>query len=363
MRRLQAPFVLLVLILSAILFAGCGGSPAPRRAPVAKLVQNATGHACNPADAVMQCELPPAPSTLQTLTRTRYGLDFGWSDVSAASARAQGASFAASYLSDDPSKDWTWALVHSYHALGISTVAVWETGATRAQDGYAAGVSDATAARSQAAELGDLTGAIDFAIDCDCAPSSTLSYFQGVHHVLGARTGAYGGYDQLGYLSAQHVLGAWNWQTYAWSGGRWLSASIAPLQQYLNGSSEDHDRAIAANFGQWPYSAPKPPPKPSPFAIYPLAKVEIYSQKVSERLTVENWWRYRCENPVRREACVTTRVHLVWLADRIYGLANIDGDLGDSPTGPVWNDAIAKANHWGQRFSRIEKILNGKARR
>jgi hypothetical protein len=39
----------------------------------------------------------------------------------------------------------------------------------------------------------------------------------------------------------------------------WPPASIAPLEQYQLGSSVDLDRALAANYGQWPYTPPKPP--------------------------------------------------------------------------------------------------------
>jgi hypothetical protein len=58
-----------------------------------------------------------------------------------------------------------------------------------------------------------------------------------------------------------HLIG-YGWQTYAWSGSAWDQR--AKLQQYLNGAMFDHDRAIAADYGQTPFSAPKPPPPPPP---------------------------------------------------------------------------------------------------
>lgn len=239
-RRIAA----VVPALVAIVVAGCGGGHATVKA----------GHPCSQSDAVMQCELPSTHNSGTRAVRSIYGIDFAWSSVSAARARALGARFGASYLSTDTSKNWSRASVNAYHAAGLATVAVWETAATRAQDGFAAGVSDANAAKAQAAALGD-TGAIDFAVDCPCAPSSVLGYFQGVHRVLGNRGNAYGDYAVIAYLHAHGVVGNDNWQTYAWSAGAWLPASIAPLEQYLNGSSFDNDRALRADYGQWPAPA------------------------------------------------------------------------------------------------------------
>jgi hypothetical protein len=210
----------------------------------------------------MQCALTAPPLSLPHATPSAYGVDFGWSGISAARAKALGARFGASYFSADASKNWTRATVNAYHAAGLATVGVWESTATRSTQGAIAGAEDARAAKSQAAAVGNTTRPIDFAIDCDCSASQILGYFRGAHSVLGSRTNAYGGYSQVWAVYHAGYVGHENWQTYAWSGGGWLSKSIAPLEQYLNGSSFDNDRALAPAYGQWPYTAPKPKPKP-----------------------------------------------------------------------------------------------------
>jgi hypothetical protein len=168
---------------------------------------------------------------------------------------ALGAKFGASYFSFDSSKGWTQrrGLVAEYHRGGIATVGVWETTAERAGQGCGAGSADARQAARQAAAVGNKTRPIDFAIDFDATGGQVAAYFRCAHSVLGDRTNAYGGYSPLQYLCTHRLVGHQNWQTYAWSGGRWLPASCAPLEQWLNGSAVDYDRAIAKDYGQWPY--------------------------------------------------------------------------------------------------------------
>jgi hypothetical protein len=190
------------------------------------------------------------------------GADFGWGNVTPTEARSMHLAFVASYLSNDPPKDLTADAVRAFHADGIATVDVWESTGTRATEGYSAGEQDADTARSLAKALGNITRPIIFAIDCDCTDSQIALYFEGVHHILGSRDDAYGGYWQVLFLHQQHLVGNENWQTYAWSGGLWLPASIAPLEQYLNGSTYDWDRAIAIPYGEFPWAPPKPAPAP-----------------------------------------------------------------------------------------------------
>lgn len=191
-----------------------------------------------------------------------FGVDYGWGNVTPARAKAMRLGFVASYLSPDVSKNFTLAQVKAFHADGIKTVDVWESTAARATEGFAAGAADARAAKAQAAALGNLSRPVLFAVDCDCAGSQIAGYFRGARSVLGSRVDAYGGYSQLAFLSSQHLVGSENWQTYAWSGGRWLPGSVAPLEQYLNGSVFDEDRAIRVPYGEFPYTAPKPPTRP-----------------------------------------------------------------------------------------------------
>jgi hypothetical protein len=255
MRRASLALALAALATSP---AGCGGG-STHKTPT-KFVN---GHPCLKADEALQCILPPAPRGLR-LEASPYprGVDFAWGAPSVARMRALGAGFGASYLSHDRAKGWQQrpGLVSEYHRAGIATVAVWETSANRAGEGCSAGRSDALAARGQAAEVGNTASTIDFAIDFDASGSQVDGYFRCAHATLGSRTGAYGGYYPLKYLCARG-LASKAWQTYAWSGGQWLPSSCAPLEQYLNDSSVDYDRAIAADYGQWPGPvSPKPKP-------------------------------------------------------------------------------------------------------
>lgn len=223
------------------------------------------GHSCSSADEAFQCILPSVPRELQLRASpfALHGVDFAWGAPSVAGMRALGARFGASYFSYDPSKGWIQrpGLVSGYHRAGIATVGVWETSAGRAGQGCGAGRSDAREASRQARRVGNISRPIDFAIDFDASGPQVDAYFRCIHGVLGARTSAYGGYYPLKYLCARGLVGHTNWQTYAWSGNQWLPASCAPLEQYLNGSAVDYDRAIAADYGQWPGPA-KPKPRP-----------------------------------------------------------------------------------------------------
>lgn len=347
------------IIVAAALLAGCGGT-ATRTVTV---TQAPVTSPCVTMNCVL-AGLPAPPPTVGAPKHARFGLDFGWRGVSANVAKANRSAFGASYLSHDPTKNWTRALVDSYHAAGLATVAVWESTATRAEDGFAAGVADARAARAQAARLGNTTEAIDFAIDCDCAGSAVLGYFEGVHSVLGARTNAYGGYSQLAYLHARGLVGKDNWQTYAWSGGRWLPSSWAPLEQYLNGSVFDHDRALRAEYGQWPYTAPKPI-NPRHHDWLPNAVRHFGRDHARERQTVTTWDQRKCEEPARRTVCVTTRHHLALLAGRLSFIANHGAHLKHLVKHPRWTAFHYRSREGhkttiGGAYAQLERRLSTK---
>lgn len=351
MRRTVLTACLAVLITLAL--AACGGSPHHHAAlRAATGPTGATGHTCTPADEAMQCLLPPAPVGIgPSTTPVLQGVDFAWTKL----APAQAGSFAAGYLSHDQSKNWTRSLILAYHAARKGTVAVFEDSGH--PGGCAQGRADAIFGEQLLASWGYPHSHEDLAIDYDATGPDVLPYFQCASAAEPGLIGAYGGYRPILYLYQHNAVDGLNWQTYAWSGGLWLPASIAPLEQWLNGSTFDHDRALAANYGQFP----APRPKPSPYAIFPARRIVLYGQKISERHTVQTWWAHKCENPPRREVCRSTRTHLTWLAGRLYTLA-LNRGINEHPAWgvqkPDW-----KPFHWGARHYRIERILHSKPRR
>jgi len=291
---LKRSLALIFVLLCALLFGACGSSASPKATTGTTLPpKHIDGHECTPLDEALQCVLPPAPRSLFGAPRALlHGVDFAWGAPSAARMHSLGAKFGASYFSFDPGKGWRQraGLVSEYHRAGIATVGVWETTARRAAQGCRAGYGDAAAASSQARAVGNTDRPIDFAIDFDATGPQVASYFRCAHEVLGDRASAYGGYRPLQYLCAHHLVGHTNWQTYAWSNGAWLPASCAPLEQYLNGSSVDYDRAIAPDFGQWPAPVKRP------------TKAELHKRKVKtlRRLSTE---RRELHGDVDRHHC------------------------------------------------------------
>lgn len=253
-----ARWLLLALVIA---LAGCAATSTPT-----------TAHPCSGQSFTMQCALAklPAPSkTVGASSSTKSGIDFAWSCPSPV-----GHGFGASYYSLDTSKNWTLSCVNAYHAAGAATVGVYEGSANESQQGYNAGFTAAFNARRDARSVGEPDNRpIDYATDCDCTGASILPYYQGVDagtasllHITHAAAvnlvGIYGGYNQVSYVFSHGAVGHTNWQTYAWSGGLWLPASIAPLEQWLNGSAVDYDRALLPDYGQFPYKVIPPGPTP-----------------------------------------------------------------------------------------------------
>jgi Rv2525c-like, glycoside hydrolase-like domain len=216
---------------------------------------------CRTSDYTMQCGKVPTTPAARTAAAThatlasggyKYGIDFGWSSVTATTAWKMGARFGGSYLSTHSTKNWTVAMLNSYHARGMGTVAVWETSATRALSGYAAGRSDARSALAEERTLRIPTSKpVYFAVDFDEKPSqvpAVASYFRGVDSVLGvSRVGAYGGYWTVSRLFNAGLI-RYGWQTSCWSGGHWDPR--AQIQQYAYTSAYDWDRAMTSDYGQ-----------------------------------------------------------------------------------------------------------------
>lgn len=199
------------------------------------------------------------------------GVDYAWSHPGGAALEAAGKKFACRYLSTDSKKNLTLTEAEDLAAHGVSCVVVWESTASRALSGHAAGAADAKAAAAQAHAAGMPDGRpIFFAVDFDATAGQQAkidAYFDGAASVLGvARVGIYGGYHTV-----KRTLDAgkarWAWQTIAWSGGHWDPRAVIRqgAQHKINGVTCDLNTATAADYGQWtPGHAPTPPPPPKP---------------------------------------------------------------------------------------------------
>lgn len=167
--------------------------------------------------------------------------------------------FVVRYLSPDttnnPQKQLEVGELAAIRAAGLAVAVVWETTASRATAGYAAGQADARAADAYRAHLGmpdDMP--IHWAIDFDATGAQVEQYARGWVSVLGAaRCGAYGGIHPLAYLWERDLI-RYAWQTYAWSDGALLAQATA--YQYSNGhalagNDVDYDAALAVDYGQW----------------------------------------------------------------------------------------------------------------
>lgn len=143
------------------------------------------------------------------------------------------------YLSDTPGKGMTAAYVARCAAAGKKILPLYETTATMALAGRTGGIAAANTAIGIGRRLG-LPGDVPiiYALDQDYTTAQMAgpvsAFVDGLHAVAGL-DGEYGGYNQLGWLVAHKQDVGRLFQTYAWSGGRWLPATQAPIEQYRNG--------------------------------------------------------------------------------------------------------------------------------
>ncbi len=206
------------------------------------------------------------------------GLDFAWHNaLDYGSFRQQGYSFVARYLSYDPGKNLTRDEANAWLGQGIDIVLVWETTANRAEDGYAAGRSDAQAAVAQAAACGAPSEVpIFWAVDEDTTVGPHITgYAQGWSSVIPIRrSGVYGSFAVVrGCFDAGLV--AYGWQTYAWSNGQWdPRAHLRQVQNGVNalGTSSDLDQTTGPDYGQWRAGGGGSVVTPSGLVYYPETK-------------------------------------------------------------------------------------------
>lgn len=147
---------------------------------------------------------------------------------------------------------------------GLSILCVFESSASRAAGGEAAGTADGQTALSEAKLINMPTsGCIYFAVDYDAQPSDFAkieAYLKAAKAQIGNyKIGVYGGYYVIEAMAKKGICDCY-WQTYAWSGGK--LSSYTNVYQHLNGQSVSGISPVDlnksyGNEGFWNYNKPK----------------------------------------------------------------------------------------------------------
>ena len=211
----------------------------------------------------------------------RTGIDFAWHPaLDFMGVKSLGHTFVCRYLSPSVGKNLSPSEAATWRHAGLDIVSVWESTATRAESGYAAGVQDAHRAVGQALSCGAGPDSPHyFAVDEDTTVGPHIrGYFSGVASVIPLHLiGGYGGLDVIRGLFDQNLV-SYGWQTYAWSGSPTVWDPRAHLRQVQNGINvcgiaSDLNHATAPDFGQWRYATPHPAPAPAPHPAPPSPPV------------------------------------------------------------------------------------------
>lgn len=190
-------------------------------------------------------------------------LDYAWARPNPLAIRGAGYSGVVRYLSNDPSKNLTAGERDGLLLVGLSITLVWESTATRASEGHAAGVDDAHAAEAQTRALGYPAGCpIFYAVDFDMYPAAAAAYFGGIASVAAYPVGVYGSKRIIEGIDAP-----WKWQAAAWSKG--LVSPIAHLYQRVTPTvaapiPQTDENVICHPFPLWTGANPIPPIHPDP---------------------------------------------------------------------------------------------------
>ncbi|QXJ20645.1 DUF1906 domain-containing protein [Actinomadura graeca] len=223
-----------------------------------------------------------------------FGVDYAWGRPGVAALKSAGAKFVCRYLSHDTTgKNLTRDEADELSGAGLWLVVVWESTASRALDGRAAGEADARDAAAQAEALGmPEDRPIYFAVDFDATSGqqpAINAYLDGAASVIGrGRVGLYGGHGPVKRaFDAKKIT--YGWQTYAWSDGKWDAR--AQLQQYsndhdINGVSTDYDRAVKSDYGQWRVGAS---PEGDDMPDYVSVGIKTAQQLPPGKWTNVNW--------------------------------------------------------------------------
>ena len=201
------------------------------------------------------------------MTETLF-IDYAWKHPSPAAIKAAGYHGVIRYLSTDPTKDITKAEAAALHKAGLAILLVWETTATRALAGTAAGIADRLAAEKAARALGYPKACpIFYACDTDAAPNKVRAYYDGVHRAAVYPMGIYGSARVIEGITTTHV---YRWQTEAWSGGAvskgaHLYQRVKPTRKIKGAVGGWDEDVVLHTLPTWGPPAPvKPAAKPAP---------------------------------------------------------------------------------------------------
>lgn len=265
------------------------------------------------------------------MTIYAIGADYANAETSLTQIVAHGGKFVCRYASTPGNpKNLTEPELRRIRIAGLTVVSVFETTAARAASGHPSGLEDGAAGRAQHAALGlPVNRPMYFTVDFQPTENEMPAvgrYFHGLREVQpGSPVGCYGGYDTCAYLLEQKLVD-YVWQTYAWSGGRWLDA--ATLRQVQNGANwggflVDVDEAHAADYGQWPFAGQLTPgPVPTPTNWTETMITTLPNVREGDR------------DPTQGRSLIR-RVQAVLKDVGGYGALAVDGDFG-----PHTNDAV-----------------------
>lgn len=216
--------------------------------------------------------------------------------ASAKAIAAAGYSFAARYLVPEEYK-WkrlTRAEAEAISGAGMQIVSVFESTASRALGGDAAGKVDAGLALNEAKLIGQPIGsAIYFAVDFDVTTAAQFdiieNYLRGITSALGTsyQVGVYGEYTIVEEMFKRKACKHF-WQTYAWSKGQ--KSKNANIFQYKNGDmvagvSVDLNESYG-NEGWWSTVKAVEPPKLPDLGKATAVHVNVNGKKVGEGILV-----------------------------------------------------------------------------
>lgn len=196
----------------------------------------------------------------------RKVVDYSWARPDPAGIKAAGYEGVIRYLATDDRANAGKILRPDERdrlfAADLKIGLVWETTASRAGEGFDAGVMDAQRANSMADQLGwPSTRPIYYAVDYDASWGQVSPYFAGVLSQRLRQAGVYGSYR---IIEGAAGMTGWLWQCAAWSGngagsggvsvdGRRLSRHARLYQRvgYVLDNTCDENIVLADDWGGW----------------------------------------------------------------------------------------------------------------